>query len=117
MFRSEILVYFDRKCYYQWTFLKTFPFWHGVLVLERYNIYFLQWCVKFKCAFILFRPAMIKYSYDNIRDLVGPKVNMQMVVDNSLCRLLDNLRLIQRHCLFLLCLIEIVGQVLCIVPK
>jgi hypothetical protein len=25
--------------------------------------------------------------------------------------------LIQRHCLFLLCLIEIVGQVLCIVPR
>lgn len=33
------------------------------------------------------RPTMIKYGYDNIRDLVGPKVNMQMVADNPLCRL------------------------------
>lgn len=33
------------------------------------------------------RPTMIKYGYDNIRDLVGPKVNLQMVADNSLCRL------------------------------
>ena len=30
---------------------------------------------------------MIKYGYNNIRDLVGPKVNLQMVADNPLCRL------------------------------
>jgi phenylalanyl-tRNA synthetase alpha chain len=30
---------------------------------------------------------MIKYGVDNIRDLVGPKVNLQMVADNPLCRL------------------------------
>ncbi|XP_059163077.1 phenylalanine--tRNA ligase alpha subunit-like [Physella acuta] len=33
------------------------------------------------------RPTMIKYGYDNIRDLVGPKVNLKMVYENPLCRL------------------------------
>ncbi|XP_071441519.1 phenylalanine--tRNA ligase alpha subunit A [Hetaerina americana] len=33
------------------------------------------------------RPTMIKYGIDNIRDLVGPRVNLQMVQDNPLCRL------------------------------
>ncbi|KAG8222385.1 hypothetical protein J437_LFUL003005 [Ladona fulva] len=33
------------------------------------------------------RPTMIKYGIDNIRDLVGPRVNLQMVHDNPLCRL------------------------------
>ncbi|CAL1540338.1 unnamed protein product [Lymnaea stagnalis] len=33
------------------------------------------------------RPTMIKYKVDNIRDLVGPKVNLKMVYDNPLCRL------------------------------
>lgn len=33
------------------------------------------------------RPTMIKYGIDNIRDLVGPKVNLKMVYDNPLCRL------------------------------
>ncbi|KAI8787235.1 phenylalanine--tRNA ligase alpha subunit [Biomphalaria glabrata] len=33
------------------------------------------------------RPTMIKYAIDNIRDLVGPKVNLKMVYDNPLCRL------------------------------
>lgn len=33
------------------------------------------------------RPTMIKYGYNNIRDLVGPKVNLQMVKDNGICRL------------------------------
>lgn len=31
------------------------------------------------------RPTMIKYGYDNIRDLVGHRVNLQMVYDNPLC--------------------------------
>lgn len=30
---------------------------------------------------------MIKYGINNIRDLVGPKVDLQMVKDNPLCRL------------------------------
>lgn len=30
---------------------------------------------------------MIKYGINNIRDLVGHKVNMQMVYDNPICRL------------------------------
>ncbi|XP_062509789.1 phenylalanine--tRNA ligase alpha subunit-like [Corticium candelabrum] len=33
------------------------------------------------------RPTMIKYGIDNIRDMVGHKVNLQMVQDNPLCRL------------------------------
>lgn len=33
------------------------------------------------------RPTMIKYGLNNIRDLVGPKVDLQMVKDNSICRL------------------------------
>jgi len=35
----------------------------------------------------LFRPTMIKYGIDNIRDLVGHKVNLKMVQDNPICRL------------------------------
>ncbi|KAK6188247.1 hypothetical protein SNE40_004469 [Patella caerulea] len=33
------------------------------------------------------RPTMIKYKVNNIRDLVGPKVDLQMVYDNPICRL------------------------------
>ncbi|XP_031832231.1 phenylalanine--tRNA ligase alpha subunit isoform X2 [Nomia melanderi] len=33
------------------------------------------------------RPTMIKYGINNIRDLVGPKVDMQMVYNNPICRL------------------------------
>ncbi|XP_033102436.1 phenylalanine--tRNA ligase alpha subunit-like [Anneissia japonica] len=33
------------------------------------------------------RPTMIKYGIDNIRELVGHKVNLQMVHDNAICRL------------------------------
>jgi len=33
------------------------------------------------------RPTMIKYKIDNIRDLVGHKVNLSMVQSNPLCRL------------------------------
>jgi phenylalanyl-tRNA synthetase alpha chain len=33
------------------------------------------------------RPTMIKYGLTNIRDLVGPRVNIQMVHDNPICRL------------------------------
>merc|ERR1719228_971515 len=36
------------------------------------------------------RPTMIKYGVDNIRDLVGHKVNLSMVQDNPLCRLDKN---------------------------
>lgn len=35
----------------------------------------------------VFRPTMIKYGIDNIRDMVGHKVNLQMVQDNPVCRL------------------------------
>lgn len=33
------------------------------------------------------RPTMILYKIDNIRELIGPKVNLQMVYDNPVCRL------------------------------
>uniref|UniRef100_A0A915K7N6 phenylalanine--tRNA ligase n=1 Tax=Romanomermis culicivorax TaxID=13658 RepID=A0A915K7N6_ROMCU len=33
------------------------------------------------------RPTMIKYGIDNIRDLIGPKVNLRMVQSNPICRL------------------------------
>ncbi|KAK9878486.1 hypothetical protein WA026_022382 [Henosepilachna vigintioctopunctata] len=33
------------------------------------------------------RPTMIKYGFNNIRDLVGPKVDLDMVQKNPLCRL------------------------------
>ncbi|XP_014671958.1 PREDICTED: phenylalanine--tRNA ligase alpha subunit-like [Priapulus caudatus] len=33
------------------------------------------------------RPTMIMYGIDNIRELVGHKVNLQMVQDNPICRL------------------------------
>jgi len=33
------------------------------------------------------RPTMIKYGIDNIRDLVGHKINLKMVQDNPICRL------------------------------
>ena len=54
-------------------------------------------CVPIVCSFTLgvlhelpvlhFRPTMIKYGLNNIRELVGHKVNLQMVHDNPLCRL------------------------------
>jgi phenylalanyl-tRNA synthetase alpha chain len=33
------------------------------------------------------RPTMIKYGVDNIRELVGHKVDLDMVNHNPLCRL------------------------------
>ncbi|NXM27917.1 SYFA ligase, partial [Oxyruncus cristatus] len=33
------------------------------------------------------RPTMIKYGINNIRELVGHRVNLQMVYDSPLCRL------------------------------
>lgn len=36
------------------------------------------------------RPTMIKYGINNIRELIGPKVNVQMVRQNPICRLNKN---------------------------
>ncbi|XP_065576867.1 phenylalanine--tRNA ligase alpha subunit-like isoform X2 [Artemia franciscana] len=33
------------------------------------------------------RPTMIKYCINNIRDLVGPRVNLEMVHENPICRI------------------------------
>lgn len=46
-----------------------------------------------KCIIILiicsfnFRPAMIKYGIDNIRDLIGPKIDLAVVQRNPVCRI------------------------------
>lgn len=36
------------------------------------------------------RPTMIRYGFDNIRDLFGPKVDLRMVYENPICRLEKN---------------------------
>lgn len=36
---------------------------------------------------LLCSPTMIKYGINNIRELVGHRVNLQMVYDSPLCRL------------------------------
>ena len=33
------------------------------------------------------RPTMVKFGYNNIRDLVGPKVDLEMVHNSPICRL------------------------------
>ena len=33
------------------------------------------------------RPTMIKCGINNIRELIGPKVDLRMVQDNPICRL------------------------------
>jgi len=33
------------------------------------------------------RPTMVKYGINNIRDLVGPKVDLKMVEEGPICRL------------------------------
>ena len=33
------------------------------------------------------RPTMIKYGINNIRELIGPKVNLNMIQENPICRL------------------------------
>lgn len=33
------------------------------------------------------RPTMIKYGINNIRDLIGPRIDLRMVQNNPLCRL------------------------------
>lgn len=43
--------------------------------------------IVFGWGLSLERPTMIKYGINNIRDLVGHKVNLQMVYDNPICRI------------------------------
>lgn len=33
------------------------------------------------------RPTMIKYGLNNIRDLIGPKIDFKMVQNSPICRL------------------------------
>lgn len=33
------------------------------------------------------RPTMIKFGYNNIRDLIGPRVDLKMVQNGPICRL------------------------------
>lgn len=39
------------------------------------------------CTACACSPTMIKYGINNIRELVGHKVNLQMVYDSPMCRL------------------------------
>lgn len=64
------------------------------LSLERYEnkkIYacciILHFNTKKYFIFLDFRPTMIKYGLSNIRDLVGPKVDMEMIHNSPICRL------------------------------
>lgn len=60
------------------------------LSLERFVNYLLlknttfMYFIFFKC---LIRPMMIKYGINNIRDLIGHKVNLQTVYDSPICRI------------------------------
>ncbi|KIH46771.1 phenylalanine--tRNA ligase [Ancylostoma duodenale] len=56
------------------------------LSLERY--------VRSRCIFDflplssnLYRPTMIRYGIDNIRDMFGPKVDLEMIYNGPICRL------------------------------
>lgn len=51
---------------------------HSIIIQFNNVIYFI---------FMLSRPTMIKYGLNNIRDLVGSKVDMEMVHNNPICRL------------------------------
>lgn len=33
------------------------------------------------------RPTMIKYGINNIRDLIGPKIDLRIIQSNPICRL------------------------------
>lgn len=33
------------------------------------------------------RPTMIKYGINNIRDLIGPKIDLKIIQNNPICRL------------------------------
>ncbi|VDK32620.1 unnamed protein product [Gongylonema pulchrum] len=35
----------------------------------------------------IFRPTMIRYGFNNIRDLFGPKVDLRMIYESPICRL------------------------------
>lgn len=40
------------------------------------------------CFFLFARPTMILYGINNIRDLIGPKVDLEMCQRNPLCRVI-----------------------------
>lgn len=33
------------------------------------------------------RPTMVKYGINNIRDLIGPKIDLKIIQSNPICRL------------------------------
>lgn len=60
------------------------------LSLERYVNEQTETCdtaIQYQVVIYFFRPTMIKYDISNIRNLVGPKVDMEMVHNNPICRL------------------------------
>lgn len=43
--------------------------------------------VFFTTLFLLLSPTMIRYGYKNIRDLIGPKIDLNMIYKAPLCRM------------------------------
>lgn len=41
--------------------------------------------IKLKEAHLFNRPAMIMYGINSIRELVGPRVKMELILDNPVC--------------------------------
>ena len=59
-----------------------------MLKVQQFNHFFHnKKALKKYCHLNLFSNSMIKYGLNNIRDLVGHKVNLKMVYDNPLCRI------------------------------
>ena len=53
--------------------------WKGDAIITNYVI--------IRLIDVNFRPTMIKYGIDNIRELCGNKINLKMVQENPICRL------------------------------
>ena len=68
--------------------LFVFPFTISYeVVILRYSNAFVSLSLWLLLNNPLYRPTMIKYKLNNIRELVGHKVNLEMVYKNPLCRL------------------------------
>lgn len=92
--RWEILVSSGPRCLYPWGFLRMSASSLGVYPWNGKGTFIVIFSSD---ARVLCRPTMIKYGIDNIRDLVGHKVNLQMVCNNPLCRL-EKWREDETHC-------------------
>ena len=61
------------------------------IIFREVNEFLIQFYIYLKLKTntnnTIFRPTMIKYGINNIRDLVGHKVNLKMVYENPICRI------------------------------